>query len=321
MRRRSGCHEHTVTILDLCEENGWLVSAGYDERCHVWSLPDLELLASVPERLPRCRALATHAPRHGACYLACGTTCDSLLLYKIVAARKHPARGLSVQLLQEHRGLAGSPYRSIRWSPDGSLLLIAGFRGAVHWLRFDPERQRVSRIATPPPTSAATGWGAAFAAGGRRAATIDAEGHLYLWSIERRQPQFLGIHSPAGLKQGRCVGLSADASTVYCGDDDGNVLALREVHGRYETIWLRRVHRDSVYSVRPLHGDRDLLTCGLDARVSLLDGASGLDRVPPFFPELPPQRLAVEGLRVRADALDEQDRRYLARRGVVLVEP
>jgi hypothetical protein len=162
-------------------------------------------------------------------------------------------------------------------------------------------------------------WSAAFAEAGRRAAVLDEEGAIHFWSLEHEVPRFLETISPPGLQSGRCVALSTDGSRAYCGDDDGNVLALEKFGGRFEPAWLRRVHRDSVYNLQPIHDGRDLLTCGLDARVSILDAGNGLDRKPPYFPELPAERLAVDGLRVRASALEEQDRRFLARRGAVLV--
>ncbi len=323
--QRAHAHDHTVTILALDDVNDWLASAGYDEHCHIWSMEDLTLLGSVPQLLPKCRALSCYTPGPDVGYLVCGTPADTLLLYKLLSSGDDPTRRrVHVQLIQELPGISGSAYRSISWSPDGRLLLVAGFEGALHWCRFDNASRRLSRISGPrfQAPSTATFWGACFSEDGSHAAAIDSAGSLHLWYIATREPVLILTRSLVedGIGLGRCVCLNQDGTGVYCGDDNGTILALSRNNGSIKLRWRRKVHEDSVYTVRLIRSSRNLLTCGLDAQVCLLDAASGEDSAQPFSNAQPTRRLSILGLRVRADLLEECDQEYLKRRGAKLVK-
>lgn len=221
--------------------------------------------------------------------------------------------------------MAGSPYRSMCWSPNGRHLMVGGFQGALHGFIFDDSRKRLRRIPAAFPTEGTcTMWGVAFAGDGRRCAALDSNGLLRLWDFATPEssPVLAASRDLAteGIAVGRCVCMNNDGSIVYCAGDDGTVVAFRRVATELSWLWTQKPHADSVYTLRLVHDETHLLTCGLDARVSLLEAASGEYHSTPHDSSQPP-RLSVIGLRVRGDLLEECDREFLARRGAKIEPP
>lgn len=321
--QRVVCHRHSVTAVSLDDRNGWLISAGYDEHCQIQDARTLETLARVPQNLPKCRALASYSSREGLCYFVCGNRDDMIFLYRAITL-DGPTR-MGIELLQQQK-VAGSPYRSISWSIDGNLVLIGGFDGKISWFRFNSEAKDLEPIMIDDTSlGASTVWGTSISDDGRYAATFDDEASLVIWNTEEFVPQVAKIirQDEVGVRIGRCVYIDTRRLAVYVGADDGTIIALNIEGSSPQIIWRQVVHSDSVYMLRLVNGDNDLVSCSLDGRVVMMEPGTGKVRLQfegtardPYEP-----RLSIIGLRIRRDLVEKSDRYYLERRGVVFVEP
>lgn len=150
-----------------------------------------------------------------------------------------------------------------------------------------------------------------------------------MWELSSRLPALsllrpLRTLAPRSLRQaaaGRCLCLDHTGRRLVAGDDLGRVAALSRSGKGWRRSWWRQVHQDSVYTVRLIHEERHLLSCSLDARISLLDAVSGEPVVSPYTSPAPARCLSVERLRIRRDLAEACDLRYLERRGALVVEP